>query len=262
MEIIQKKNFNEWNEAKFERNLRILHTYTKSKEFSIDAYVQKDSDISNKDINNISSISFSNNEILGSLITVKKRINNKDNKIANTFPTSESVSSDILDEDDISFNNETIKTMKTSYYFNLSKIVIFLHKIHFGKKLNKKSYMSCIISIIILFLQPVNTTERRYSNKLSFLCKSLSTMCGTNDNYEGTPAFYVMKDEYNNYPKIHILDLVLQSFVDEVAGSSPFIAFLFYLSLFFLICYVMNNNYKYMHFSIFIYSFIFFNKIY
>ncbi|CRG85760.1 hypothetical protein PRELSG_0015000 [Plasmodium relictum] len=176
MKIVQKENFNQWNETEFERNLCTSHTYTKSKEFSIDAYSQKNIDISNKDINNISAIALSSDEILESLSKVKKKNNNKDTKIATAFPISESISSDVLDTNDIFLNNEIIETMKISCYFNLSKIMMFLHKIHLGKKLNKKSYMSCIVSIIILFLQYVNASQKieHCTNRFRSICDNIT----------------------------------------------------------------------------------------
>ncbi|CRG84698.1 hypothetical protein PRELSG_0025420 [Plasmodium relictum] len=179
IEIIQKENFNQWNEEELERNLCISHIYTKSKEFSIDIYEQENSDKSNKDINNISSITLSNDQILRSLSTMKKEINNKGNKITSNFLTSNFISSDILDSDDIFFNNEIIETMKALYYFNLSKIVMFLHKIHLRKRLNKKSYMSCIVSIIILFLQCINAAEKieNCKEKLKSICNNFTGDC-------------------------------------------------------------------------------------
>ncbi|CRG84359.1 hypothetical protein PRELSG_0012050 [Plasmodium relictum] len=242
IEIIQKENFNQWNEEELERNLCISHIYTKSKEFSIDIYEQENSDKSNKDINNISSITLSNDQILRSLSTMKKEINNKDNKITRNFLTSNFISSDILDSDDIFFNNEIIETMKALYYFNLSKIVMFLHKIHLRKRLNKKSYMSCIVSIIILFLQPVNTTQRICSSRLSFLCNSLSTMCDTNANAEGRSTFCtIIKDQCKGIPRRHVVDLGLHDVLDELIEGPTITAIIAFIFFLFLIYIVMNN---------------------
>ncbi|CRG85127.1 hypothetical protein PRELSG_0005250 [Plasmodium relictum] len=146
----------------------------KSNEFSIDTYAQN-SDVSNEDINNESTFEFRKDEILGSLSTVKKNINDKDNKIIAIFPRSIFISSDILHSDNIPLNNEIMKTTKISYDFYLSKIMKFLHIADLRRCFNKKTYMSFIVSIIIFFLQPANTADpyEEKEKRFSSLCQKI-----------------------------------------------------------------------------------------
>ncbi|CRG84703.1 hypothetical protein PRELSG_0025650 [Plasmodium relictum] len=181
MEVIQKSNFNQWKETEFERNLCISHASTKSNEFSIGDYIQKNSDISDDDIDNTYALTFRKDEMLRSLGTIKKKINDEDNKITIILPTSIYISSYILDTDFISFNNGIIRTLKTLHHFNLFKSAIFPYNINLKMRLNKKNFMSYIIPIIALYLNPVNAAQRdvNFQRELISFCDPIFTKCNT-----------------------------------------------------------------------------------
>ncbi|CRG85324.1 hypothetical protein PRELSG_0007950 [Plasmodium relictum] len=240
MEIIQKETFNQWKETKFERNLCISHASIKSNEFSMNTYAQKNSDISDKDVDNVIALTLHKDGILKSLSIIKKRINDNNNKITTIF-RSEYILSDILDSCDTSSDNEIMKTKKILYDFNLSKIEIFLHKINLKKKLNKKSYISCFISIIILFLKSVNTADR-CSYKLSRMCTTLNDMCARSCSLNGRRSFCnIIRGNCTGVPLQDTVDLGVHGVLDEII-EGPFITSFVALFFFFFFIYIVINN--------------------
>ncbi|CRG85464.1 hypothetical protein PRELSG_9900400 [Plasmodium relictum] len=106
-----------------------------------------------------------------------KKLELKGNLCNSQMPTS--ISSDILDSYHIPFNNEIMKDTKATHNYYLSKIGKFLHKTNLRIRLNNKLYMSFIVSIIIFFLQSVNTAEI-YNQQLSIFnrfCNEISRKC-------------------------------------------------------------------------------------
>ncbi|CRH02723.1 hypothetical protein PRELSG_1445700 [Plasmodium relictum] len=196
MEIIQKSNLNQWKEIEFERNLCISHTSRKSNEYSAGTYSPKNSDISYEYIDNTSTSTLSKDEVLRSLSTIKKNINDEDNKITTILSTIISISSDIIDTYQNTFNNEIVKTIETLHGFNLYSIVMFLHKLNLKSCLNKKYYMSYITLIITLFFQLAYTTEssrKLFSSALSGYKKNSGTQYNSSDNIKHILSYVFSK---------------------------------------------------------------------